>query len=110
MMSGRRQRVDGTREWFVEFYSGYSMKTKSTRTNKPVITQSVRNSSSLIRNAGRMDNLGLNGARSNFAKKKITTSSSTSTKNGCFSISIKEQTQSFPTFGRRNYATLSKKS
>src|SRR5438094_4947174 len=105
MMSGRRQRVNGTREWFVEFYSSYSRKTKSTKTNKPATTQFVRNSSSLTRNAVPTDNLGLNGARSSFAKKKITTSSSTSTKNGCFSISINEQTQSFPIFARPNCET-----
>jgi len=50
------------------------------------------------------------GGRSSFAKKKITTSSSVSTKAGSFSISTIEQTQSFPIFARRNCAMRLRKS
>ena len=39
----RRPRATATRESFKEFCSAYSMPAKSTRTNKPVITQFARN-------------------------------------------------------------------
>src|SRR5437762_3873661 len=108
--TGRKRSASATRKSFGEFCSGSSMKAKSTRTNKPGITRFVRSNFLLTRNVDPTANSARSGGRSSFAKRKITTSSSASTRSGCFSTSTNEQTQSFPIFVKRNCATLSRKS
>src|SRR3984893_15041322 len=49
-----------------------------------------------------------NGARSNFAKKKIIISNSASTKSGCFATSTIAKTPSFPISARPNCVTPSR--
>ena len=58
-----------------ECCSDFSTKDKSTKTNKPATTPFARNNSSPTKNADPTANSDRNGGRSNFARKKTTTSS-----------------------------------
>ena len=83
-MNGRRQPATGTRKLFKEFCSGSSTKAKSTRTNSRLLLGSPGTIPNRQRARPRWPIRARSGAKSSFAKKKIITSSSVSTKSGCF--------------------------
>ena len=80
---GGDDRARGTKKLCKEFCSDSGTKRESTKTNKPATTAFGRNNFSLTRSVDPMASSARNGAKSNFAKKKIIISSSANTKTGC---------------------------
>ena len=86
------------KEWCGESCSGSATKGRSTKTSNPVIIRCGRSNFSPTRSAARTASSDPNGDRSNFARKKITTSDSTSTKSGCCRISTSGSDAVVPDF------------